>query len=64
MYQTDVQYCIAGMLVGLKFGEWIDFGHKDNITSQNLASLSLVNHGQLAKFAKLFCRQTFPLHGM
>ena len=52
---------IAGLKVigEIKFGEWIDFGHKDTI--YQLKFESLANHGRLAKLSR---RQTFPLYGI
>ena len=39
------------------------FNHKVIIISKILDGFSLTNHGQFAKFTKLFPRQTFPLYG-
>ena len=45
----------------IKFGELIDFIHKDAIYKLNFSWLKFGNHG---RFAKLSCHQTFPLYGM
>ena len=48
----------------IKFGEWIDFGHKDTIYQLKFGWLKFGESRRLAKFAKLSRRQTFPLYGM
>ena len=45
----------------IKFGELIDFIHKDAIYELNFESFA--NFKRLTKFAKLSRRQTFPLYG-
>ena len=48
----------------IKFGEWIDFGHKDTIYQLKFGWLKFGEpYRRLAKFTKLSRRQAFPLCG-
>ena len=48
----------------IKFGEWIDFGHKDTIYQLKFSWLKFGESQTTCKFAKLSHHQTFPLYGM
>ena len=48
----------------IKFGEWIDFGHKDTIYQLKFGWLKFGESRTTRKFAKLSRCQTFLLYGI
>ena len=47
-----------------KFGEWMDFVHKDTNHKLKLGWFKLADHGCFTKFAKFSLCQTIPLYSI
>ena len=57
-------YRIVGKFGGGEIWQTNRWAYRLLIVRTNLDDFSLANHGQFAKFAKFFPRQTLPLYGM